>query len=144
MDSAGTKALEVLRPFEQTMERAGPTRILIEQIAFRNTSAGDEDPIQAVRGSRRFVSPLAVSVDVEADDRLNLGTHAWVRVDLKAQAGWEYVVDGSIAHPPSSDKLCRDCEKQQDERCEEPNHNGQSAHAPYRARKRRKCIRRST
>jgi len=68
----GAQRLEVLRPFEQSLQRPRPRGVLIEKVALGLAATGDENPEQMPCRSRQIVAALSLSVDVEADKSLEL------------------------------------------------------------------------
>ena len=72
----------------------GQLDVLIQQVAFGLAAAGDEHAIErlAAAGPRHFGPALAVAVDVEAHDRIELRQRLAIDVQAKPLAGEAHVV----------------------------------------------------
>jgi len=94
---------------EQALECARPAGVLIEKIAFGLTSTDDERAVKRFSRTRtrHFASPLALAVDFETHDWLELGEDFSIRVKAQAQARRVNIIGAPIAEPPSSDKFRR-------------------------------------
>src|SRR5256885_2722978 len=71
MHLGGPQTLEALRRLEHALEGTGPARVLVQQVAFRLTPAGDECSVECgARAQARYLaSPLAVAVDFQPPPR---------------------------------------------------------------------------
>jgi len=98
MHLGGPQTLEVLRRLEQALEGTGPARVLVQQVAFRLTPAGDECSVESgARAHARYLaSPLAVAVDFEPHQRLELREHLWVRMEAEAQARGKHIIEAPV------------------------------------------------
>ena len=119
---------------QQTLERARPVDVLIEQVAFGLTAAGDEHAIErlSAAGPRHFRPALAVAVHVEARDRVELRQRLAIDVEAKALTGETHVVGA-----PGPDPRARGEFSQHDGRGRRQEREQPDAHARLQPRKRR-------
>jgi hypothetical protein len=101
------------------LKSPGPGRVLVQEIAFRLTAARDEHAVHAVHPARHLVTALAVTVDVESQQRFQLGKDLSIGVEAEAQSRRKHVVLRSMTEPPPAGQLGGDGH-QYDERKEHP------------------------
>ena len=97
----GSEPGEVVRRFEQPLKRAGPGRLLVEQVAFRLAAAQHQYSTQLPRPTRQIVTALPITVHVEPHGRSSCGNTSRIRCEPDSQPRRQDVVVRAMTKPPS-------------------------------------------